>query len=81
MAAMVRIDEVTDRALVELTAQTGDSKAALVARAVRELNDRMFWETFQAAATALRDDPEAWAAYQAERAAWDVTLRDGIEDE
>jgi hypothetical protein len=29
----------------------------------------------------LQADPEAWADYQAELGAWDVTLKDGLEDE
>ena len=29
----------------------------------------------------LQADPEAWADYQAEWAAWDATLRDGLADD
>jgi hypothetical protein len=29
----------------------------------------------------LQADPEAWADYEAEMSAWDVTLRDGLGDE
>jgi len=32
-----------------------------------------------AAYAALRRDPEAWAGYQAELAAWEVTLTDGLD--
>ena len=40
-----------------------------------------FLERVNEAYTALRRDPKAWAAEQAERALWDWTLADGLTDE
>ena len=37
--------------------------------------------TENAAYAALRSDPKAWKAEQAERALWDKTLADGLKDE
>jgi hypothetical protein len=39
--------------------------------------ERLFEQT-NAAYVAMRADPEAWAAEQAERKLWDVTLQDGL---
>jgi hypothetical protein len=38
-------------------------------------------EQVNASYAALRADPEAWQEYQAELAAWDVTLADGLDDD
>lgn len=40
-----------------------------------------FLEEADAAYTAIRADPEAWKAELEERAAWDQTLFDGLEDD
>ena len=42
--------------------------------------DAQFWEQCDRGYRALRGDPDAWAAEQAERVLWDNTLSDGLED-
>lgn len=42
---------------------------------------RQFWEKFNAAYTALREDPEAWKEELEERALWEATLADGLDEE
>jgi len=41
----------------------------------------VFWKHMHEGFSELRQDPEAWAAYQDETALWDSTLGDGLEDE
>lgn len=48
---------------------------------VRDVKRQDFLEGLAADFTALRNDPDAWQEEQAERAAWDCTLADGLADE
>lgn len=49
-------------------------RAAIVSDAERQ----RFLEGVNTGFAALRDNPEAWQEEQAERAAWDCTLADGL---
>jgi hypothetical protein len=40
---------------------------------------KVFFEKLNAGYAALRADPEAWAALEAERKLWDATLMDGLD--
>ena len=51
------------------------------AKAVEEYQSKNFLEHVNAAFVVLRNDPEAWKREQEERAAWDVTLSDGLEND
>jgi hypothetical protein len=49
--------------------------------ALRELRRKRLLEGANEGYATLRNDPEAWAEELAERAAWDSTLSDDLEDE
>lgn len=76
----VRISAETHRLLRELSAQTGQPMGTILEQALEEYRRRLFLEEANAAYAVLRNDPEAWQNELAERAAWDVTLADGLGD-
>lgn len=76
----IRVSRSSHALLRELSAKTGDSMTEIVDRAVKDYQRRQFWEEYHAAYAALRADPAAWADFNAEAEAWDVTLADGLED-
>jgi hypothetical protein len=80
--------DLRDR-LTELAASEGVTTSALLARLVREHEERLadahdkqeFFEQLAEDFRRLRSDPEAWAEYQREIELWDSTLKDGLEYE
>ncbi len=52
-----------------------------LARAVELYRHEVFLEAMSAGYAALRADPKAWAEEQAERAAWETTSADGLQNE
>ncbi len=52
---------------------------AVFERAIESERRRKFITEANADYARLRADPKAWAEYQAELAAWDVTLMDGLD--
>jgi predicted transcriptional regulator len=73
------MSESTRQKLQELAAQSGRSVTEVLERAVEEYHGRQFWEAVNKGYAELRADPEAWAAEEAERRAWDGTLMDGLD--
>jgi hypothetical protein len=51
----------------------------ILEQAVEQYRRQRLLAATNAAYAALRADPEAWQALKEERAAWDVTLADGLE--
>jgi len=51
---------------------------AVLEKAVEEYRRRHFLERVSLAYERLREDPEAWREMQAENAAWEETLKDGL---
>lgn len=80
-SATIRISLATREKLRSLTSQTGESTQAILDKAVEAYRRQCFLERANAAFAALRNDPAAWQAEQEERAAWDVTLTDNLEEE
>jgi hypothetical protein len=74
----VRIEERTQETLKTLAAESGTSMQEVLARAVEAYRRQHLIDQTNAAYAALRRDPAAWQAEQAERAAWDATLSDGL---
>lgn len=77
----VRVNAQTYAKLKELAHQAGVSIPAIVDRAVDEYQRRVFLEGCNADFAALRADPKAWAEELAERALWDSTLMDDLQDD
>jgi hypothetical protein len=80
-AITVKVRPETHKALRDLADKTGDSMQDVLARAVEEHRRRLFFEQVNAAYEALRQDPKAWAEELEERALWESTLLDGLDEE
>lgn len=76
----VRISEKAHEDLRAIANQTGEAMADILAKAIEEYRRKVFMEQFNAAYAALRADPKAWQQERGERAAWEATLGDGLED-
>lgn len=75
----IRVSTETHRRLTLLATTLDTPISDVAAQAVKLLSDQVFWEQTSAAYAALRADPVASVAFDAELAAWDVTLDDGLE--
>jgi hypothetical protein len=64
--------------LRDLAAKAQTTMAAIAEEAVKEYEQKKFWENYYAGYTALRADPVAWADYQDEMKLWETTLADGF---
>ena len=78
MSATVRINPESHRKLKALSEELGESMPTVLEQAIESLRRERFLEHAAQAYGALRGDKKAWAAEQAERKAWDVTLKDGL---
>ena len=76
----VRIDEAGHRTLRELRRQTGETSSTILCKALEEYRRKRFFDTLDEAYAALRANPKAWADELADRAAWDTTIGDGLDD-
>lgn len=74
----VRLSEETRVILRELSRQSGASMGLVIERAVECYRRQQLLEAANAGFAALRADPEAWAAEEAERRAWDATVSDDL---
>ncbi len=77
----VRISDAARTVLRELAAKDGASMQAVLEKAIEHYRRQRFLEATNAAYAALRHDPERWREELEERAAWEATLADGLEDE
>jgi hypothetical protein len=77
----VRISARTRATLRALSRHFGKTMQDLLDAAVEAYRRRLFLEETNAAFARLRLDPEDWAAVGEERAAWEPSLADGVEDE
>ena len=80
MGQTIRIDESDHATLAELARIMGKSMTATLSDAIDALRRREFLRQTNEAYARLRDDPNAWREEEEERAAWDATLADGLED-
>jgi len=74
----VHLPEHARVTLDELVALDGCAVSEVLTRAIEEYWDRRLFEAGNAAYAELRQDAAAWDAYQAECAAWEGTLMDGL---
>ncbi len=77
----VRIGTTAHRTLHALAEQTGASMQSVLEKAIDEYQRKCFLDGLNADFAALRAKPKAWQEEQKERAAWDATLADGLEEE
>lgn len=76
----VRISREARESLQKLSEQTGRKLQELLDEAVERCRRELFLKEANAAFAALRADKEAWAEEEEERAAWEGTLADGLEE-
>jgi hypothetical protein len=75
----VRITKTSHDTLKQLADRSGRPMQDLLDEAVEELRRKQFFEELNAAYARLKSDPKQWKEELAERAAWEATLRDGLE--
>ncbi|MBM3224307.1 MAG: toxin-antitoxin system protein [Candidatus Tectomicrobia bacterium] len=66
--------------LQELAQTSGNSMQAVLEQAVERYRRQQLLEATNAAYATLRAAPDAWAALEQERQAWDPTLADGLQE-
>lgn len=76
----VRIGTPAHRTLQELAEQTGTSMQSILEKAITDYQRKCFLEGLNADFAALRNNPKAWQEELKERALWDSTLADGLEE-
>lgn len=76
----IRVSDKTHHALRELAVASGTSMNDVIERAVEAYRRHQIIEQANTQYAALRADAVAWAEVQAERAAWETTLADGLEE-
>jgi hypothetical protein len=81
MSKPVRISERSQKILKELAASEGKTMQEILDDLLEERRRKKILEAANAAYAALRSDPVAWEEELKERAAWDNTLMDGIEED
>ncbi len=76
----IRVSEKTHRVLQELASDIGAPMSDVVDHALELYRRQRMFVRANTAYAALRADPIASAEWDAEIAAWDATLADGLED-
>jgi predicted transcriptional regulator len=80
MSTTIRVSEKTRDTVHDLARNVGVPMAEIVERAIEQYRRQQILDAANTQYAALRADPEAWAEIEAERAIWDATLADGLED-
>lgn len=80
-SSTVRIREETRAILHQLARETREPMQDILAKALEVYRRQRIIDEANAAYAAMWADPRAAEEEQAERAAWDATLLDGLEDE
>ena len=81
MSTTIRVSNELKQRIDSLSATTGRRLQDVIARGIAEYEKVVFWERFNTEVEELRADRKAWAEELAERALWEGTLRDGLDDE
>ncbi len=81
MAETVRIDPKTHAALKKIARAKHLSLTEALAQAVEAYRRQVFLQAMKAGYAALHDSPGDWHEELAERAAWETTTGDGLDDQ
>jgi hypothetical protein len=76
----VRINSSAYAVLRTLAEEADESMTKVLDKAIEAYRRQRFLDGLNADFAALRSDRGAWKEEQAERAAWDATLSDGLKD-
>jgi hypothetical protein len=74
----IRVSAKTHATLARLAKAMDLSITAVVDKAAEELQRQAFFTQLHAGYAQLKQDPDAWAAYQRDAGEWDATLADGL---
>jgi predicted transcriptional regulator len=77
----IRVSRQTHKKLNDLARASGQSAQAVMDAALELYRREQLLYATNEAYAALREQPEAWGAMEAERRAWDATLDDGLPEE
>lgn len=80
-SSTVRIDNMTKMLLKELAEKEDQPMQAVLQEALEEYQRKLFLRECSEAYAKLRADEGAWAEELKERAEWDNTIADGIEED
>ena len=78
VSTTIRVSEETRDRLAALAAATDRPMTKVLDEAVEALERKVFFAEMNERFAELRADPEAWKAFEAERAEWDRTLGDNL---
>jgi hypothetical protein len=81
LAETVRIDPASHAALAEIARAKHIPLTEALSRAVETYRREVFLDGLAGDFAALRSDDAAWAGERAERATWEITNADGLENE
>ena len=76
----VRIERQTHKVLQQLAEKEGVTQTQIIKDAVENYRRRRILEQTNLAYAALRRDTKAWNEELEERAQWEATLEDGLEE-
>lgn len=76
----IRIGKQTHARLISLSKRQHRPMARIVAEAVARYEEELFWKAVDEGYDRMNADHEDRAAFDAEVAAWDVTLNDGLDE-
>jgi hypothetical protein len=77
---MVRVNKATHELLLKISATTGESMQAVIAKAVVELQRKQFFEQMNAAYSSLANDPEAYKAHCADLHLFDAAANGDLDE-
>ncbi|MGI8647835.1 MAG: hypothetical protein DLM55_08180 [Acidimicrobiales bacterium] len=80
MSTTLRVSDETHQKIVKLAAVEGKRLQDVLGDAVNAYEHARFWDEFNQGYARLKADQNQWDEVLAERAIWDKTLRDGLEN-
>ena len=80
-SSTVRINAKTFKILNEIVKSTGMSKQEILDKAIEDYRRKEFIREANAAYSFLKKDDKKWQEELNERREWDVTLKDGMEED
>ena len=77
----IKISSEAYRILKSIADSRGISLIEAIDEMTKSWDKQHFFDQFNTAYAALKEDPDTWRELQEERAVWDITLADNLEDE
>lgn len=81
MSKLIRVSEESFLKINDMSRRMGISKQDIIDEALDKLERTSIMKQANEAYERLRQDPQAWKEEIEERALWDSTLKDGLEDD